>query len=565
MSTDIIVHRDVDIPMPDGVVLRADVYRPAVAAPSPVLLRRTPYRKEGWEGFARGLASAGYVVVVQDLRGRGRSQGDFVWSFAPEAQDIEARDGASTVGWCAEQEWSDGSVGTWGHSYDGWSQLRTAVLQPPALKAMHVAGITGRFLDMTRGILDIGRRMEWCYTLGQDLAGRAISDSDMPVDRNRELVDRWVNFERGKWLWFLPLAELPPHALTGASAMFQSYLDHTSEEVWDFDSVLERIQVPTSFITGWWDRFSEAASLYARLVEATGSDRHRLLIGPWSHHPETFGPDLGDVSTDGRGGIDYVAEMVAWFDQELKGRPQEVPPVRYFTVGANEWRSAEAWPPASRRRRLFAHSTGTACGLPFGDGRLSAAEPAEERPDVYRYDPRDPVMSLMLQDAHHAPKDQAPNDTRADVAHFETEALDEPVEVTGTPVVRLWASSDGYDTDWVVRLLDVAPDGAAVNMSSGILRARYRGGYDVPEMLVPGQPTLFEIPLSVISHAFGVGHRLRLDVTSSDFPNYDRNHNTGLDDAKDPTLRVATQTILHDREHATAIELPVAGSEGGLW
>jgi putative CocE/NonD family hydrolase len=557
------------ITMRDGTTLRADLYRPADDRTYPVLLRRTPYRKEGWAPFARQLAAAGYVVVVQDLRGRGASDGEFIWSFADEAQEIEAMDGYDTVEWCAGYEFSNGSVGTWGHSYDGWSQLRTAVLQPKSLKAMHIAGITARYLDMTRGILDTGRRLEWCYTLGADLANRgkistAISDEEVPVDRNAGLVDRWVNFERGKWLWFLPFSDLPDHALTGASKFFQDYIRRINHEVWNFDKVLDRVEVPTAILTGWWDRFSGAVDLYQGLMKVAPDDlagKHRLLMGPWSHNPDTFVPDLGDLNTDGKGGLEYIDALIQWFDVHLKGAEQTKEPIHYFTVGANEWRTSDVWPPVqSQEISYFLHSAGDA-GL--NTGSLDLVRPVDEAPDSYSYDPRDPVMSLMLEDSHHAPKEQSPNDSRPDVLHYLTPALDTAIEVSGTPRFRLWAKTDALDTDWVIRLVDVAPDGGAINVSGGIMRARYRNSYENPELVNPNEATEYLIDLSVTSYVFLPGHRLRADITSSDFPNFDRNHNTGADFVTDGELKVAHQTILHSHEHASELLLPLVTKETG--
>lgn len=547
--------------MSDGTVLRADVYRPDDGNKYPVLFRRTPYRKEGWGPFGRRLAEAGYVVIIQDIRGRGASDGEFIWSFADEAQTVEGLDGYDSVEWCGRYEYSNGAVGTWGHSYDGWSQLRTAALQPPSLATMHIAGITARFLDMTRGILDPGRRMEWCYTLGADLANRQTVTAGVPVDRDKKLTDRWANFERGKWLWFLPLAELPEHALTGASKFFQDYLARVNVEVWGFDQVLDKVQVPTAFLTGWWDRFSDTAKLYNNLVAAGPAElaaRHTLLMGPWSHNPDTFVPDLGDAETGGQGGLDYLQTLVDWFDARLKNDDAALAePVRYFNVGENAWRTSPAWPPAAVvEQSLFLHSGGSAANLDGADGTLSAPAPGDEPADQYSYDPRDPVMSLMLDDSHHAPKDQSPNDSRPDVLHYQGPVLTAPVDVTGTPRVRLWASTDAPDTDWVVRLIDAGPD-SAINVCSGIMRARYRNSYEKEEFLVPGTPTEFVIDMSVTSYSFQPGHRIRLDITSSDFPNFDRNHNTEHDFAVSAELRTARQTVHHSQGLATELVLPV--------
>lgn len=563
----IVIEETLEMTMRDGTILRADVFRPDTDEKLPVLFRRTPYRKEGWAHVARELASHGYVSIVQDLRGRGASDGEFIWSFAEEAQTIEALDGFDSIACCADYEHSDGRVGTWGHSYDGWSQLRTAILQPPNLSTMHISGITGRSLDMNRGILDVGRRMEWCYTLGADLAKKSDVVEGIPADRDLGMIDRWTNFERGKWLWFLPLADLPPHALTGASKLFQEYMLNTHRELWHFDKSLDKVQVPTAFLTGWWDRFSETSTLYNELVAASPSDlapRHRLLMGPWSHNPDTFVADLGDVETSGKGAVDLVETLLEWFNGQLKSEEVETDQViTYFNVGTNEWRTATAWPDSeSREVSYFIRSSGLACDLAGGGGLLSLERPGTEPTDDYRYDPRDPVMSLMLEDSHHAPKDQAPNDSRPDVLHYQGPTLSKSVDVTGTPRVRLFASTDVPDTDWVVRLIDVSPSGKAINVSGGILRAKYRNSYDEPELLEVGVVYEFLIDMSITSYTFLPGHRMRLDITSSDFPNWDRNHNTGNDYATDGELRIAHQQVHHSGDLATELILPIIPAEG---
>lgn len=555
----------VAVPMRDGTLLRADVYHPARPGRFPALVRRTPYRREGWAGYARQLASRGYLVVVQDLRGRGGSDGTFTWSFAEAAQTVEAEDGYDTVEWAGAHERSNGRVGTWGHSYDAWAALRLAAVQPPSLGALHVTGMSPRMLDPTRGILDLGRRMEWCYALGADISGRRDGRGGL-VEDDAAVLSRWRDHERGKWLWYLPLADLPPDALFGLTGPFTEFLRDVDRELWAFDRDHPRIDVPACFVTGWWDRFNGTIDNYTGMA-AHGPERlrgaHRLVVGPWSHSPTTFTSRLGAFDHGPAAEESYVDLIARWYDHALKDVDNGIadePPIRIFVVGRNEWRFEHEWPPARARERvLYLHSRGNAA-TPSGDGALGPEEPAAEPPDRYEYDPRDPVMSIMLPDAHLAPCDQAVNDHRTDKLCYTGDPLAEELEITGEPEVRLWAATDGLDTDWVARLIVVRPDGSAIDLVSGIVRARYRDGCETPSLLQPGEPCEYRIPLGPISIVLPPGHRLRLDVTSSDFPNFDRNHNTGADFATDPRLRRAAQQILHDAEHPSRLVLPVLRS-----
>jgi putative CocE/NonD family hydrolase len=335
-----------------------------------------------------------------------------------------------------------------------------------------------------------------------------------------------------------------------------------ANEQWGTDALHPRVTAPVFVITGWWDRMVTSVDNYTGLVKhgpAALRGAHRLLVGPWGHQPPSY-------ETRRRGSFDFGAPstrslvdvMARWFDRTLKGNDvADEPPVEVFVIGEDRWRFEQEWPPArARSAELFLHGEGHANSA-RGDGRLEWRPPADEPADSYRYDPRDPVMSLMEPNSHWAPYDQRPNDHRRDTLVYRTDALRTSVEIAGSVELRLWAASDASDTDWVARLTDERPDGTALPVSSGILRARYREGYAAPSRIPDAGPREYRVAMTPTCVSFQAGHRIRLDVTSSDFPNYDRNHNTGADYWSDAEFRIASQTIFHDRARPSHLVLPV--------
>ena len=285
----------------------------------------------------------------------------------------------------------------------------------------------------------------------------------------------------------------------------------------------------------------------------------RLIVGPWSH-TANLTRQVGQVDFGPEAEVDYFSLIVPWFDHWLKGERNGVmdgPPVRLFVMGANTWRDEEEWP--LRRARMvdfYLDSDGSASS-PNGRGSLIRTAPSGELPDHYTYDPRDPVMTLYNQNGHDEPHDLRLLDHRRDVLTYESDPLEKGMEVTGAPVMTLFASSSAPDTDFIVRLVDVHPDGFAQSLCYGIVRARFRNGFDNPELMTPGEPYEFAIELLPTSNLFKPGHRIRVDVTSSDFPNFDRNHNVGEEDWADSKLQAARQTVFHDAVRPSRITLPV--------
>ena len=576
---------DFDVPavMRDGVTLRANVYRPAGEGRWPVLLTRTPYGKD-MPGAASTLdpgqvARQGYVVIVQDVRGRFASEGE--WS----PMRNEGPDGVDTLTWAANLHYSNGEVGMFGASYFGYTQWVAAVEQPAALKAM-VPYITWN--DPLDGVLfrggafELGTAASWQLSLGANVLQRRYATESDPRTFGAALYG-WVKTLDAlgpQGYWSLPLKEFASIKQQDiAPAFFESLEAPMDRSVFDEMAILgkhERVTVPTYNIGGWYDIFLKGTLENFRLMRTEGTTeaarQSKLLIGPWVHGGATnpigemnFGfastPALIDMRTD------IMSLQVRWFNHFLKGQDTGLlneAPIKLFIMGANIWRDEQEWPLARAvETRYYLHSSGAANTL-NGDGSLSIIAPAEESADHYTYDPANPVITrggalLMTPEYRPGAFDQRATEAREDVLVFTTPVLETPLEVTGPISVSLWAISDVQDTDFVARLVDVHPDGYAQNLTDGIIRARYRGFAqgEAPSLIEPGRAYEYEIDLWATSNVFLPGHRLRLDITSSNFPRWDRNPNTGHDLGADDTIIVAHQAILHDAEHPSSILLPI--------
>ena len=559
------IEAEYDLPMEtrDGTVLKSDVYRPSGSGKYPTLLLRTPYWKQHprYVKAARAMAARGYTVVNQDMRGRYASEGEFRWQFMRNDLTFDAADGYDSVEWAAQLPSSDGQVGTWGHSYDAWCAWRLAELQPPSLKALHASGMGTNSLEMNFGVFETGRRLEWSYMMAADLRRREGVEHG-PLDPF-EAVRYWREIERGKWLWYLPLDDIPEEPFSTLTPQLKAFYREQNVEMWDFSSIHPKVNVPTCTFTGWWDRIIGTVNQYSGMIAngpAEFRDQHRLVVGPWSHMMTNLRRDLGPVDYGPEAQAEWTDLITRWYDWQFKqidnGYAEE-PPVRLFIVNENRWRLEHEWPLArAEYTDFFLHSDGAA-NTPAGNGSLSMDESGGETPDGYAYDPRDPVMSVMDIDAQAMPRDQAPLDGRRDVLVYQTPPLEQEIEITGPVVLKLFAASDAPDTDFTAKLVIVYEDGTAVNLTYGIVRARYRDGYDSPTLLEPGEPYEYTIRLNPVGVLIRPGQRLRLDISSSDFPNFDRNHNTGADFWSDAELRTARQTVFHDRERPSRLILPV--------
>jgi putative CocE/NonD family hydrolase len=553
----VVVDKDVPARMRDGVVLRADVYRPEAPGRFPALLQRTPYSKnpaDADEDF-RTLAALGFVVVVQDTRGRYTSDGE-------ARPHDEAEDGYDTIAWVSGLPQVDGRVGMFGGSYLATTQLLAATLQPPALVALFPASSYASRYDMVfqGGAFYLRDGLGW--NLGQSLdVRRRVLTPDAPRDASLELDAEQRKLLRERWLWHVPLKTLDVLELRRFAPGYFRMLDHPSfDDYWrsfDIESRHARFQVPAFHLTGWYDTLlTGTLRNFSGLRRNAGSERarrfQRLVVGPWTHaRPTLASRRVADVDFGPEAGMDAEQLLRRWFGYWLQGGDSGIvdgTPVRLFVMGENRWRDEPEWPLARARATAYYLRAG---------GALAPEAPAEEPADRYVYDPADPVPTGDSGGYSRAPTDQRAVEARRDVLVYTTAALERELEVTGPIVLELWAASSAPDTDFTARLVDVHPDGTPRALSDGILRARYRNGKTAPELLTPGRPVPLSIDVGATSNLFRAGHRIRLEVSSSNFPRFDRNPNTGGVFGEDAELRRTEQTIYHDARRPSHLLLPV--------
>jgi uncharacterized protein len=560
----VVVDLDVAVPMRDSVTLRANVYRPPEGR-WPVLLTRLPYGKDmGPAGLDPVQAvRRGYVVIVQDTRGRFSSEGEW------RAFETEAEDGVDTIAWAADLPYSDGQVGMYGVSYFGFTQWSAAVQQPPALKAMFPrltwnSAING--FGFRGGALELGTQANWGLQMGFDQLVRQHRANPPVLGAAIAGLAHEVDQLGTRGYASLPLAEFEPLRRQPVLPRFFSQVERPLDaEFLDPVTITgkhERVLVPTFNVGGWYDIFLGDTLDHFSAMRKLGRPT-RLLIGPWSH--TEYRASVGEVNFGFASQATFInlqydmdRLQLRWFDHWLKGIDTGMlaePPIKLFVMGANVWRDEQEWPLARAvPTRFYLH----------GSGGLNTQAPDAEAADRFSYDPANPVPThggalLMSPEFPGGPRDQRAIEGRPDVLAYTTDVLDHDVEVTGPVSVELWACSSAPDTDFVARLVDVYPDGRAYNLTDGILRARYRSGPGSVRMLEPGQPERFVIDLWATSNVFRAGHRIRLQVTSSCFPRWDRNPNTGHAFGTDGVadLVVAQQTILHDRDHPSHVVLPL--------
>jgi len=549
----IIIERNVPVPMRDGTILRADVYRLDRGGPYPVLVCRTPYNKSTYAGRYNRFVKAGYIVVIQDVRGRYESEGKWKSFIRPKTR--EGEDGYDTVEWAAKLHGSTGKVGTFGGSYHGLVQWRLAPLCPPSLVAMSANATAARHTYYRRnGVMLPHELAVWVCAFSPEMRRRA----------NRpgvvwEVGRLWNGGEKEKWYNFLPRLDLPEEIFEDETDVMKDYMENPHFDLFRLDEGCREISVPNLEFSGFYDFSNDNLLMYRTMVKEAKTEiarkGSRIIIGPWGHvsYPSRYGNiDFGPDAV-----LDLIAGQIRWFDYWLKGIQNGVdkdPPVRIFVMGDNKWRDEQHWPlQRAKDKVLYITSDGYA-NTPEGDGRIVEKKPVSSDTDGYTYDPNDPVPNPGGR--RLIPFDQRQLAHRKDILVYQTEPLAERIEVTGSPVVELYASSSAPDTDWFVRLIDVYPDGLAFNVAQGVIRARYRNGLDKPELIRPGEIVKYTITMMPTSNAFLTGHCIRLDITSSDFPRYNRNHNTAVDQNADATFVIAKQTIYHGGERTTRIILP---------
>ena len=578
-TTEILVQKNVPATMRDGTTLMSNVYRPAEGGGYPVLLTRLPYGKDLPLGSSvldpLKAAEAGYIVVVQDVRGRYRSEGKFV----PFVKEYE--DGYDTVEWAAGLPGSNGSVGMYGLSYFGKTQWQAAVMRPPSLKCM-APGITwGNHLNgvqMRGGAQELGLMQYWAQTaLAPDLLFRKYRGDPKSVETKLpELVGTIDTLLAGGGYDALPLTDLPnPDDLARfVRGGFERGVDDGSWDYLNVEDKYESVDVPTFHIGGWYDCFiGETLRQYEAMKERSreaGMRQPRLLVGPWTHGD--FGSTFGELDFGiGSSGLflnyrgDLTDAHLRWFDATLKGDESALdstPPVQVFVMGENRWRGYEEWPvPGSRVEEWHLIS----------DGSLRR-EPGEEgdEPARYDYDPEDPVPtvggSVLMADIHRlGPRDQRSIESRPDVLVYTGPVLQDPYTVIGSVYVTLFAASSAPDTDFVARLVDVYPDGRAICVTDGILRASARESYPAPGVIRAVAPTPIEpdkvyeyvIDLWATGITFLPGHKMRVEITSSSHPRWERNLNTGESAVHSSRTEVAHQTVFHDARRRSRISLTV--------
>ena len=569
MSDSLKIDCHVEIPMRDGVKLRADVYRPDDASKHPVILARLPYNKD-LSPISLSLlspiraAKRGYIVVIQDTRGRFKSDGQFSL-FAGEGED-----GYDTVGWCASQPWSNGQVGMYGASYFGATQWLAATANPPALKAIVPTITASDYYEgwtYQGGAFQQGFIQFWTAGMATETITRL---TDAPGDARSKLYG--AIFGMPQAYRSLPLVDYAPATVSGLIDHYREWLKHPAlDEYWErvrIESKYEQMDVSALHIGGWYDIFLEGTlrnfvGMRTKGRTARARQQQRLIVGPWLHG--LFDRVVGEVDFGPSVLLDAVdpgGQHLQWFDHCLQGQPDNGAPVRIFVMGANVWRNENEWPLArSIPTRYYLAGDGSANSL-RGDGQMLTQTPAREASDTFLYDPERPVPSrggctLMPGAQSAGPRDQRVVEERDDVLVYTSAPLSEPLEVTGTVEAVLYASTDGRDTDFTAKLVAVAPDGRAINLCDGIVRARYRNPLRRAELLEPGRIYEYRILLGSTSFLFAPGHRIRLEVSSSNFPRFDRNLNTGGDFATETMGRPAVQRVFHGGSRMSHVVLPV--------
>ena len=548
---------DVRVEMADGVELSADVYLPAGKGRYPTLLCRTIYGKQSGEictdlsylqEWVPRFLEEGYAVVMQDCRGRYDSDGEYV-GYVNEASDA-----ADTLEWLTTEPWCDGTIGMFGQSYVAFTQLSALRSGNPALKCIVPVGNQednfGYFL-MDTGVLQLQN-----FVWGINSGNRTMNCTSF------EFIDVDEIYHT------LPLRYAVDDIFV---PQYWHFLDHpTFDETWQtygFKDKYSEMLAPAHFITGWYDNLSrEVFKTYEGLKARGGGvearDLTRIMVGPWAHDIDRA-DRAGDIDLGPGGEFDLVEHHIEWYDRRLKGVENGIddePPVRIYVMGDNEWRSEGEWPLARTKwTPLYLHSAGSANSR-AGNGMLSFDAPAHEPADHFVYDPNDPVPTLggcdvMFDNA--GPKDRVRLHDREDVLVFVGPTLESDLEVTGPVTMKLYASSSALDTDFTATLCDVHLDGKAIIVCEGIRRARYRDSLTDPTLMDPGEVYEFTIDMWQTSQVFKAGHRILVEVSSSNFPRFDRNTNMGGQLWRETELQTASQTVYHDRKRPSHVVLPV--------
>jgi putative CocE/NonD family hydrolase len=559
------IERNIAAKMRDEVTLHADIYRPKADGQFPTILQRTPYDKRGGTDFGLKAAARGYVVVIQDVRGRYSSEGEW-YTFKNESSD-----GYDTVEWAAALPYSNGKVGMWGGSYVGATQMLAAIAHPPHLAGICPVVTASNYHDgwtYQGGAFEQWFNESWTSGLAQDTLNRTVQSNTnaMKGISTLPLTDYSLfNFQS------LPVGL---NSIASLAPYFSDWLAHPGyDDYWKRLSIEEHyadITVPALSIAAWYDIFQGGTLRNYQGIKAHGGSEaarngQHLLVTIGGH--AGGGRKIGDVDF-GPAALEYDEGEITlrWYDYLFKGVQNEFAngkPVRIFVMGLNQWRDEEDWPLSrTRETKYFLHSAGNANSV-HGDGSLSTMDPRAEAADHFVYDPGNPVPTVggpLCCDATHlapGPRDQRTVEARPDVLIYSTPAFAADTEVTGPVSAELYVKSSALDTDFTAKLVDIGPDGFAQNLTEGIIRARYRDSQEKPTLMVPGQVYKIAVDLWSTSNVFRSGHSLRLEISSSNFPRFDRNLNTGEAAQIGQKYVSATNTILHDREHPSSLVVPI--------
>lgn len=545
------IQLDLRIPMRDGVRLYAVLYCPVKGEPFPVLLIRSPYSTQHprYIDWAMRFAKNGYAVIMQDSRGRYESEG----TWRPYID--ETNDGYDTQQWIGVQPWCNGRIGTFGISYPGFTQILPAPLRSPYVKGLvPIANQEDNYGHLRyNGVLQLENAINFLWIGHRTLqnAPRDLMDLEQ-VHRRLPLISALDD-----------IADRPFYRELIQHALFDDFWKSYSMK-----GQYSEVEVPAYFITGWYDNLLHETfkcftgwKSHARTPEVRAQSK--LLVGPWTHTQIGSAASFGDVDFGPAAAVDIPGVHLRWYDQRLQGIDtgiDEDPPIRLFVMGENVWRNEHEWPLArTQYTPFYLHSQGRANSL-YGNGELRLEPPKNEPPDSFTYDPENPVPTLGGQSmfiTNTGPKDRRPLERRDDVLVYSTCPLTHDLEATGPVELVLYAASNAPDTDFTATLVDVHPNGAAIHLCEGMVRARFRASYEEPTLIEPESIYEYHISLWETSHLFKAGHGIRVEISSSNFPRFDRNLNTGHIPGLDAEMQAARQTIYHAEQYPSHLVLPV--------
>lgn len=540
------IERNVRIKVEDGTDIVGDIYIPDGNPPFPSIVFRTPYNRddERFRKYARFFASNGFVFLNSDVRGRGDSDGEFLPYFK------EGKDGRDLVEWAAAQPWSNSRVGTFGASYSARIQWLTALERPKGLSAMiSIVSPSDPFVESPTGVTD-PMHISWRYMV----SGRTLKNPD------------GINWK--EIYETLPLKDIPKRLGISFESWEEDGKHKTLDEYWkriQYQNKFSEINVPVMHVSGWYDdeqigTFINFVGMKKNSPSSFSRENQVMIMGPWGHNVNSDSK-LGDVNFGPGAIIDLERIYSDWFRWTLGGAGAEyVKDVKLFIMGTNKWKNFDDWPPENTREcKLFLSSNGKANSR-FGDGKLEEnVDSVIETQDSYRYDPLNPTPFLTEVTSKQigGPDDYSSIERRDDVLVYDSPLLENDSTVLGKVETNLLVSTDGKDTDFMAMLLDVWPTGYAQRLCDGMTRGRYRYGMDKEELFEPGK--IYELKLDMwnTGHTFKKNHKVRLQISSSAFPKYSRNLNTGLDLINDSTVRTSTNSVFHSKKYQSYLGLNI--------